>query len=258
MKKQLTHYLTELGMTQREVQTYLALLPLGHATGYQVAEQLNANKSTTYIILEELRKKGLITKSVGTGKHFFVAKDLQDFVTTKRKEVEALSDLVPDIQAVCAHNPETKIEYLVGGKQVAQAACSFIRASTSRQIDVLFTYTEGTLLEERALEVHEIYTTLLEEKCTIRAISPHHVPSLMHPVQKIIRKRPFSIRTLDFEKFPSKSIRYITDGRVLYTSRGDNDTYSAVTIKDQQIADTEKYIFNILWEQSKPFSFDEK
>lgn len=53
--------LSRLGLDQREVDVYLALLSLGIASASQVAKAANQQRSNTYIVLRSLKEKGLIS-----------------------------------------------------------------------------------------------------------------------------------------------------------------------------------------------------
>ena len=56
--KNLEEMLVDIGFSQKEAQVYLALLSLGKANAYQVAVKSGLKKPTSYMILEELHKKG--------------------------------------------------------------------------------------------------------------------------------------------------------------------------------------------------------
>ena len=51
-----------LGLSDKEARVYLALLELGTASAQTVSTKSYIKKPTTYLALEELRKKGLLTK----------------------------------------------------------------------------------------------------------------------------------------------------------------------------------------------------
>lgn len=53
--------LQELGFSEKEVEVYLALLEMGSAIASDIAKKTKLNRSTTYVILESLEKRGLIS-----------------------------------------------------------------------------------------------------------------------------------------------------------------------------------------------------
>ncbi len=51
--------LIEFGLSEKEAKTYLALLELEVATVSEVSKTANINRSSAYVVLESLKKKGL-------------------------------------------------------------------------------------------------------------------------------------------------------------------------------------------------------
>ena len=53
--------LEQLGLSQREINIYLALLKLGSASIRDIAAQAGINRGTTYETLKELASKGVVS-----------------------------------------------------------------------------------------------------------------------------------------------------------------------------------------------------
>ena len=54
--------LSHIGLSEKEVHVYVALAELESGTAYQIALACDVKKPTVYVILEDLRKKGLVLK----------------------------------------------------------------------------------------------------------------------------------------------------------------------------------------------------
>ena len=54
--------LVKVGLNEKESRVYLALLELGSGTAYAVAKKAGIKRPTAYIVLDELRKRGLVLK----------------------------------------------------------------------------------------------------------------------------------------------------------------------------------------------------
>ena len=52
--------LTEFGLSEKEAKIYVSLLELGEATAFEISSQSGINRSSTYVVLEALGKKGLV------------------------------------------------------------------------------------------------------------------------------------------------------------------------------------------------------
>ena len=53
--------LQELGLSEKEARVYLALFELGPSVVSGLAKKAGINRSTTYVILETLAKRGLVS-----------------------------------------------------------------------------------------------------------------------------------------------------------------------------------------------------
>jgi sugar-specific transcriptional regulator TrmB len=60
MDNQLLKQLVNFGLSEKEAKVYLALLELEMATVFEVAKQSGINRSSAYVVLETLKKKGFV------------------------------------------------------------------------------------------------------------------------------------------------------------------------------------------------------
>lgn len=56
--------LREFGLSKKEAEVYLALLELGVAGANDIAKQAGINRSSTYVVIESLKKHGLVSMTV--------------------------------------------------------------------------------------------------------------------------------------------------------------------------------------------------
>ena len=66
--------LKNLGLNDKEARAYAALLELGQTTAYAVAERSGLKRPTVYVVLDELRQKGLVLKIPHVKKQLWSAK----------------------------------------------------------------------------------------------------------------------------------------------------------------------------------------
>lgn len=74
------HFLTKIGLSDKEAAVYLALLEIGRASAQELATQSKVKRGTVYTILASLLKQGLVSTaqenvSVKGGKQMFYAED---------------------------------------------------------------------------------------------------------------------------------------------------------------------------------------
>ncbi len=63
--------LKKSGFSEKEIEIYLALIQHGTSVASDIAEQAEMNRSTTYVILDSLLKRGLVTETERRGVKLF-------------------------------------------------------------------------------------------------------------------------------------------------------------------------------------------
>ena len=106
--------LKKIGLSDNEASVYLALLELGNATAQTIAQKSGVNRATTYVQLESLMRRGLITsyekapeKKGAATKTFFRAEDPEYLKRVIEKEkslvenrAETLAKVLPQLGAL--------------------------------------------------------------------------------------------------------------------------------------------------------------
>ncbi len=81
----LDQQLRKIGLSDKEAKVYLAALELGKATVQEIAVKANVNRTTTYVAIEGLTEKELMSEYLENHKRFFIAED-----------PSKLDDILPD------------------------------------------------------------------------------------------------------------------------------------------------------------------
>ena len=95
----LTEPLKNLGLSEKEVLVYLALLQIGTATPYQIAKKAGVKRPTAYVIAEELVKKGLIIHIPGEEKKLYIAKKPDAFFEEQEEKLLAARKILPELRS---------------------------------------------------------------------------------------------------------------------------------------------------------------
>jgi sugar-specific transcriptional regulator TrmB len=86
-----------LGLKDKEVTVYLAIMHLGKTTPAQIAEVTGINRATVYSVAKILLKKGLIQEDLGSSSRQLVAlppKELDILIDKERKRIKRKEELV--------------------------------------------------------------------------------------------------------------------------------------------------------------------
>src|SRR3989338_8570172 len=99
--------LISLGLSQKEASVYIASLELGPATAQNIAKKAAVNRPTTYVMIESLTKRGLMSSFEKGKKRFFSAESperLQNIFHVQRREIEEreheLHSILPELRAL--------------------------------------------------------------------------------------------------------------------------------------------------------------
>lgn len=174
--------LLSLGLAPKEAAVYIALLELGTASVQAIARRANVVRPTTYVILETLAQKGLVSKATGPDakKMLFRAEAperLENYIEQQRRELERrqqdLHRIVPELRSAFARGEERPRVRLFEGKDgLRTLQQEFITAGRGPVVgvvsadDLYALFPQGEFHEEiRAIRIRagirsrQVYTT---------------------------------------------------------------------------------------------------
>lgn len=92
--------LTELGMSDKESNVYLAMLELGPSSVQDIAKKAGVNRATTYVMLESLKRRGLMS-SVERGKKMqYTPESPEHLLLSVSQELQAVEDKKARLMAI--------------------------------------------------------------------------------------------------------------------------------------------------------------
>lgn len=92
--------LAKFGLSDKEVEVYLALLSLGPAPVRRIATEADVNRGTTYDILRSLQALGLVSYYHKEKHQYFVAEDPKKLLDAWREKIEKFESLKKEIAEV--------------------------------------------------------------------------------------------------------------------------------------------------------------
>lgn len=237
--------LTKLGLTEREAQVYLLLLQQGAVTGYQVAKQLQTTQSTAYFVLDELRKKGLVLKSLNAKKHLFTALDPQDFFEEKYREVKRLEEALPQLHALRRDTKKPNIAYFETNAGIEQAQTRLVDEYEDMELVAFFTYTPEAPPSAMTDRVSRFFQLLHSKQIHVRAILPDH-PQPTSFIEPFVKKRQWDILLVPLEIYSPRSSKLIIGDRYITTS---HISQQSILVEDAVRAQSERQVFEMVWSE---------
>lgn len=112
----ISFFLKELGLSQKEVQIFLTTMELGMESAYAIAKKAKIKRTTTYAVLDQLIEKKFIfeikkkTKKVYTTlQPYQLVKLWQEKEAQVKKEIEMIKGVLPQLESLYNNAPHKPI-----------------------------------------------------------------------------------------------------------------------------------------------------
>ena len=144
--------LQNLGLSEKEAEVYLALIELGKASVVEISRKAGTKRPTTYLVLDELKNKGLVTELPEESRSLYVAEDPELLAKDLKKKLSDISDLMPVLRAKFNRGSKPKIRFIEGEENLFKLYVNEVFPS-------VITYFYGTQVGK----LLGIYPTLFDE-----------------------------------------------------------------------------------------------
>lgn len=233
--------LRNLGLDDKEGRVYVALLELGQTTAYAIAERCGIKRPTVYVVLDELRLKGLVLKIPHVKKQLFTAKSPEEFFREVEERLNASKRALPELLALTSGNKKAKTLYFEGIKGISEIANYGMDRMKGKQIDAF--YAEATYASPELRKVFDDYNSKLkQEHITVRAIAPDH-PNLKY-WRDTDKEYGRIVKIVPSETYSARNSIDIGDTFVRIMAFKD---LQGVIIENEGIAETMRQIFEMVW-----------
>lgn len=249
----LSRELIHLGLSEKEAAVYTAALQLGPAPVQDIAELSQVNRATTYVMIEMLEKRGLISSSQKDNKRIFIAEAperLLSLLRVQKKELEEqeqeLVQLLPKLNALfnrAGEKPE--VRYLEGpeGLEMLRRGFEGLEGETVQMIG--YDAFVKSMAFDETVQHRE---TLKKKEAPIRA--------LLITERSREELAPQFLETLgagfDFRLVSPSAFPFSVQGEVtVRADKIDLFTYAAtplaIEIRSSMLADVLRALFEVAW-----------
>lgn len=174
--KVLVHDLAKLGLSEKEALVYLAALELGPSPVQVIARKAEVNRATTYVMIEALSQKGLVSSFEKGKKTMFTAEKperLHRIVHRERELVtekeETIKKILPDLEGLLAAAGDRPKVYFYEGEEGLEAMREKIFEHKVEHVDDMVAYDDlSHLINSEAQKKHG--ERLLKKKVSGRVI----------------------------------------------------------------------------------------
>lgn len=261
MKNQLLRDLIAFGLSEKEARIYLALLELGTATANQTAEKAEVNRSSTYVVLNSLKTKGMVgCVEKSTVQEFFaispetLIQTAESSLHTVEEKLERIKSILPELKGMITELPyRPKVRVFEGKNGLVQAMSETL--TTQEKIIRAFTSLENMLSlmsEEFKIWVmhritHKIQAKVIyvDNELAHAFNSPEFLGSLGSPSQLFLLAV-----YLPKENYPFPIDAIIWDDKVGYLIV-EGDQVTTIILEAKEIGLVMKNMFDMAFEQAK-------
>lgn len=244
--------LQDFGLSEKEARVYLAGLELGKATADELAKQAKVNRSTTYVQIESLAKKGLMS-SYDEGKKTYFAPESPEYLkrlfekqagdlASKQKELEKLLPNLSKMFETAGERP--RVRFFEGKEGLITMREEFLK---TKEKEIIVVYSFDALSGVFNAEERKEYVEKRKKmKIKIKAL----YTKIEGKIE--VEKTEFT----ESRKIP-ENIFPINADIVIYGDRmavmGLKEKLMGVIIESADMANSFRSIFNLAWEGAEGF-----
>jgi sugar-specific transcriptional regulator TrmB len=235
---QINEGLNNLGLNNKEARVYTNLLQSGESTAYRIAELTGIKRPTVYVILEELRLKGLVLKIPYVKKQIFSAKSPYELFAESEEKLERARSIMPQLLALTKSESKPKTFLFEGVEGYREAINMGVEEMEDKEILGFYSKTsEATAKVLEAME--ENFERRRKLNIKTKGVVPNH--ESMNGIEN--RYSNWEIKKIPMEMYSTESAIEMTENYVKIFSKNLN----TVVIKDKEISEMFIQIFNIVW-----------
>jgi len=235
--------LENLGLSEKEAKVYLALLELGQASAYKVAQKSGVKKPTTYVLLDELRKKELVVKMPGDKTQMFISKSPEEFFASAKHRINRAVESLPEILSVMKKQNKVRTMYFEGIDGLEQALWYGMKANPGAELVGFY-----ALAENMSKEVYDMTWKWTKDTkkydISLRGFVPTH--DTITDYRKVDKEYNREMRELSYEDYSSETSIDVMGDFVRIIDLTKNSP-QAIIIENERTAKMIKQIFEMMW-----------
>jgi sugar-specific transcriptional regulator TrmB len=238
-------FLQEIGLQQKEVDIYLALLAVDSASALEISKKTNVKRTSVYPVIEGLIKKGLVSEVAVGKKNEYQAEPperLQTYIENERtrlnEQAQLLTEIVPRLKSISRDSGERPIiKYYDGREGIIDSIKEYLQ-DADQGGDMYLVYPKDLLDNTfTEAEVKKAKIDRLSKKITAHSIYTYSKGDIPND------ENSDRIRLLNTKEFPILCDLGVHKDRVRIHTLGKK--LSAIYIKNADFAETLKTLIKL-------------
>ncbi len=242
---QIEKALQNLGLSEKEARVYIALVKLDKSTATKIAKKSDLKRPTVYLVLDELRKKGLVLKIPNPKKQIFIAKDPRELVGEAENKIDSAKKVLPELLALSGEEKKPRILYFEGIKEIENLLWHKLDEMNNKTLFGFYGHGENCPKKLLDLFTRKYQKELDKRNIKIKGIAPTHAS--LKKIRKQDEEHGRTIKKVPFSEYSSGMQIDIGESFVRILSFQD---LQGVVIENKHIAKTMKQIFDMTWKKN--------
>ncbi len=242
--------LVALGLSPKEANVYLTALEIGPTTAQILAKGAMVNRPTTYVMIESLTKRGLMSSFEKGKKRYFIAESperLQNIFHLQRKAIDEreheLHSILPELRALSSGKEKPRVRFYEGLEGLEAMREDLLKF---KDLDILSVFA----LEDTREILHKEHTEPFRKKLLERQAKNKYIYTSAEAPSDI--PPAWEGRRVPSDIFPFHGEITIYGDRVAMLSY--KGKLIGVIIENHGLAETMRSIFNLAWIGAEKFS----
>jgi len=249
MQDQIAKELEKIGLSEKEAKVYLAGLELGPSTAQTIAAKATVNRPTTYIMIESLIKRGLMSSFEKGKKRFFVSTQpdhLRYIINQQKHEIiekeKVIDGIVTMLRPTVVGGDKRPSVQIFEGLNGLHAIQEIMVATQGDELFELVSVDDSKKILPPIFE-GDIRTSILD-KYKIKSLYTHSSGPTLISHQNV------ESRHLSNGVNPVGADVTVFENKVVFISYRNNGPVS-ILVDDTNIAASIRTMFLALWNQAK-------
>lgn len=253
MLEEVKAVLADVGLSAKEASVYIALLQLGSVSAQKIASHAGVNRSTTYLAIDALKRRGLVSAVERDGKTEFIAEDPRRVMALTVDELARLEErkdkikrVMPQLSAIFqSASDRPRVRFFDGEESLHHAREEMIA-------------TRAPIWEVYAADERTVKIASIRQKERIDMAKRRLSRRLLVAVKPGCRLAPFSpdgveVRVMDYDACPfSGSVTVAGDKLCIFTPETSG---MGILVDSREIAQVFRALYEAAWSCSKKASF---
>lgn len=239
--------LTNLGLSDKEAKVYMASLELGKSTVQEISKKAGVNRATTYVQIESLKDKGLMSTSTEGKKQFYHAEDpeklsllFRDQAIAIQRKQEHLKKILPELKLLNTKKSKDKpvVRYFEGKEGMRAIAEELFDTAPNNEVRMIYSY-DLLLKMFTQKEIEEMRKKRQNKKVKAKIITNDKYSRL---------ETDGKVERIPEDKYKINSDIAVFGNKIrMVTQEGGS---AGLIINNKQIANTLRILFDLAWDNN--------